>query len=112
MKEKLESLPLPQLKEMAKSLGLKGISNMKKAAVIELLMTQEAKSGSAGKPAETQDNTGGTKASAGPQDNMSGSKASAESRETRSAGRSAEAKDGRRGRGKAAGSQETGKSAE
>ena len=47
LKQKLESLPLPQLKEMAKSLGLKGVSTMKKAAVIDLLMAQEEKNGSA-----------------------------------------------------------------
>ena len=41
LKEKLESLPLSQLKEMAKSLGLKGTSTMKKAAVIELLLAEE-----------------------------------------------------------------------
>ena len=37
MREKYESLPLATLKELAKTRGLKGISTMKKAEVIELL---------------------------------------------------------------------------
>ncbi|MCR5674799.1 MAG: transcription termination factor Rho [Lachnospiraceae bacterium] len=48
MKEKLESLQLPQLKEMAKACGIKGVSVMKKADVIELLLAEEEKKGSAG----------------------------------------------------------------
>ncbi len=47
LREKLESLPLPQLKEMAKACGLKGVSTMKKAAVIDLLIEQEEKNGAA-----------------------------------------------------------------
>ncbi len=47
LKEKLESLPLPQLKEMAKSCGIKGVSTMKKAAVIDRLLEEEEKKGSA-----------------------------------------------------------------
>ena len=43
MREKLESLPLVQLREIAKSNGIKGCSSMKKADVIEalLLMSEE-----------------------------------------------------------------------
>ena len=36
MKEKYESLPLATLKDLAKARGLKGISTMKKAELIEL----------------------------------------------------------------------------
>ena len=38
MKEKYETLPLTTLKELAKARGLKGISTMKKAQVIELML--------------------------------------------------------------------------
>ena len=43
MREKLESLPLVQLREIAKTNGIKGCSSMKKADVIEalLLMSEE-----------------------------------------------------------------------
>ena len=37
MREKLKTLPLAQLKELAKSQGIKGISAMRKAEIIELL---------------------------------------------------------------------------
>lgn len=48
MREKLKTLPLSQLKEMAKDLGLKGISTMRKADIIELLCKQaEQKEGAA-----------------------------------------------------------------
>ncbi|MCR5748013.1 MAG: transcription termination factor Rho [Lachnospiraceae bacterium] len=40
MREKLETLPLTQLKELAKSQGLKGTSGMKKAELIELLVKE------------------------------------------------------------------------
>ncbi len=54
LKEKLESLPLTQLKEMAKACGLKGVSVMKKADVIELLLAEEAKRDTAAaKPQES-----------------------------------------------------------
>ena len=45
MRKKLESLPLVQLKEIAKSNGIKGVSTMKKAAVIEAIleMSEEKK---------------------------------------------------------------------
>ena len=43
MREKYESLPLATLKELAKARGLKGISTMKKAEVIELMLKEEEK---------------------------------------------------------------------
>ena len=44
MREKLQTLPLSELKELAKSQGIKGISSMRKAEIIELLCQQaEAK---------------------------------------------------------------------
>jgi transcription termination factor Rho len=43
MREKLETLPLAQLRELAKSQGLKGTSTMKKAELIDLLVAQSEK---------------------------------------------------------------------
>ena len=43
MKEKYETLPLTTLKELAKARGLKGISTMKKAQVIELMLQEDEK---------------------------------------------------------------------
>ncbi|MBQ7584314.1 MAG: transcription termination factor Rho [Lachnospiraceae bacterium] len=43
MREKLATLPLAQLKELAKSQGLKGTSTMKKAELIELLASEAEK---------------------------------------------------------------------
>lgn len=43
MREKYESLPLATLKELAKARGLKGISTMKKAELIELMLKEDAK---------------------------------------------------------------------
>ena len=37
MREKLQTLPLTELKELAKSQGMKGLSGMKKSEIIELL---------------------------------------------------------------------------
>ena len=37
MREKLKTLPLVQLREMAKAQGLKGISTLKKAEIIDRL---------------------------------------------------------------------------
>ena len=37
MREKLQTLPLTQLKEIAKSQGMKGVSGMKKSDLIDLL---------------------------------------------------------------------------
>ena len=43
MREKYESLPLATLKELAKVRGLKGISTMKKAELIELMLKEDEK---------------------------------------------------------------------
>ncbi len=43
MREKLETLPLAQLKELAKSRGIKGISTMKKSEIIDLLVKEADK---------------------------------------------------------------------
>ena len=43
MREKLNTLPLLQLRELAKSRGLKGISTMKKAELIDLLCAESEK---------------------------------------------------------------------
>ena len=40
MREKYESLPLATLKDLAKARGLKGISTMKKAELIERMLYQ------------------------------------------------------------------------
>ena len=44
MREKLETRSLAELKEMAKNVGLKGISGLRKAELIDLLCAQEVKS--------------------------------------------------------------------
>ena len=41
MREKLETRSLAELKEMAKNVGLKGISGLRKAELIDLLCAQE-----------------------------------------------------------------------
>lgn len=43
MREKYESLPLATLKDLAKARGLKGVSAMKKAEVIELMLEEDEK---------------------------------------------------------------------
>ena len=43
MREKYESLPLATLKDLAKARGLKGISTMKKAALIERMLEEDEK---------------------------------------------------------------------
>lgn len=43
MKEKYESLPLATLKDLAKARGLKGISSMKKAELIERMLEEDEK---------------------------------------------------------------------
>ena len=48
MREKLNTLPLLQLRELAKSRGLKGISTMKKAELIDLLCAENDKDQSKG----------------------------------------------------------------
>ena len=37
MREKLQTLPLTELKELAKAQGMKGLSGMKKSEIIDLL---------------------------------------------------------------------------
>ena len=43
MREKYESLPLATLKDLAKARGLKGVSAMKKAEVIERMLEEDEK---------------------------------------------------------------------
>ena len=43
MREKYETLPLATLKELAKARGIKGISTMKKADVIEAMLQEDEK---------------------------------------------------------------------
>ena len=42
-REKYESLPLSTLKEVAKTRGLRGISTMKKADLIDLMLEEDDK---------------------------------------------------------------------
>ncbi|MDO5598759.1 MAG: transcription termination factor Rho [Lachnospiraceae bacterium] len=60
MREKYESLPLATLKELAKARGLKGISAMKKAELVELMLKEDEKEKNASKEAvkEMSANTG------------------------------------------------------
>ena len=51
MREKLQTLPLSELKEMAKSRGIKGISSLRKAEIIDLLCAEAEKNPEV-KPAE------------------------------------------------------------
>lgn len=53
MREKLQTLPLSELKEMAKSRGFKGISSLRKAEIINLLC-EEAEKNPEVKPAEVK----------------------------------------------------------
>ena len=43
MREKYESLPLSTLKDLAKARGLKGISTMKKAELVERMLEEDEK---------------------------------------------------------------------
>lgn len=43
MREKLETRSLAELKEMAKNVGLKGISGLRKAELIDLLCARKRK---------------------------------------------------------------------
>ena len=58
MREKLQTLPLAELKEIAKSQGIKGISGMKKGDLIDLLCEKEKEieeqKKAAAKPVRTQ----------------------------------------------------------
>ena len=51
MREKLQTLPLAELKELARSRGIKGISSLRKAEIIELLCAEADKNPEI-KPAE------------------------------------------------------------
>lgn len=52
MREKYESLALADLKEIAKTRGMKGVSTMKKAELIEAMLEQDEKDKAAGKDVE------------------------------------------------------------
>ena len=52
MREKYESLALADLKEIAKTRGMKGVSTMKKAELIEAMLLQDEKDKSEGKDVE------------------------------------------------------------
>lgn len=52
MREKYESLALADLKEIAKTRGMKGVSTMKKAELIEAMLKQDEKDKSEGKDVE------------------------------------------------------------
>ncbi len=54
MREKLQTLPLAELKEIAKSQGIKGISGMKKGDLIELLCAKDKEIEEKKKPAPPQ----------------------------------------------------------
>ncbi|SKB51402.1 transcription termination factor Rho [Lachnospiraceae bacterium] len=54
MREKLQTLPLVQLKELAKARGIKGISTMKKADLIDRLCLEAEKGGETEKAAPEQ----------------------------------------------------------
>lgn len=60
MREKYESLPLATLKDLAKARGLKGISTMKKAELVERMLEEDEKEKQASKEAvkEMSANTG------------------------------------------------------
>lgn len=53
MREKLETLPVAELRELAKAQGLKGVSSMRKAELIELLCQQAEKNPQV-KPAQAE----------------------------------------------------------
>ena len=52
MREKLQTLPLAELKEMARNQGIKGISSLRKAEIIDLLCAAAEKNPEV-KPTET-----------------------------------------------------------
>ena len=52
MREKYESLPIAELREIAKARGMKGISATKKADLIELMLQEDEKDKEAGKDVE------------------------------------------------------------
>ena len=66
MREKLETLPLAQLRELAKSQGLKGTSTMKKAELIDLLIEQNEKDGKENTAAEKKSESHGSEGNGKP----------------------------------------------
>ena len=64
MREKLETLPVAELRELAKAQGLKGVSSMRKAELIELLCQQAEKNPQV-KPAQAERAAEASPASAG-----------------------------------------------
>ena len=62
MREKLATLPLTQLKELAKSQGIKNISGLRKAELIDRLCEAAESAGGAKVPAENNENRENTAA--------------------------------------------------
>ena len=54
MREKYESLALADLKEIAKLRGIKGVSTMKKAELVEAMLKEDEKDKQEGKPVEVK----------------------------------------------------------
>ena len=59
MREKYESLSLAVLKDLAKARGMKGISTLRKPALIERMLEEDAKEAVKEKTEETPGNTAG-----------------------------------------------------
>ena len=62
MREKLATLPLTQLKELAKSQGIRNISSLRKAELIDRLCEAAESAGGAKVPAENNENRENTAA--------------------------------------------------
>ena len=62
MREKLATLPLTQLKELAKSQGIRNISGLRKAELIDRLCEAAESAGGAKVPAENNENRENTAA--------------------------------------------------
>jgi len=59
MREKYESLSLAVLKDLAKARGMKGISTLRKPALIERMLEEDAKESAKGNPEEVRRSTSG-----------------------------------------------------
>ena len=59
MREKYESLSLAVLKDLAKARGMKGISTLRKPALIERMLEEDAKETAKGNPEEVRRSTSG-----------------------------------------------------
>ena len=57
MREKYESLSLAVLKDLAKARGMKGISTLRKPALIERMLEEDAKESAKGNSTEVQRST-------------------------------------------------------